>query len=216
MTFMNLNIKVAIADDHPMVVKGIQNMLQEYTNIEIVHVFEHGKQILPGIKELEPDVLLLDLHMPGIKGYDLLPQLIETYPSLAVLVLTNSDQPNVVQEMFDKGALGYLLKSTDQKTLMLAIENVYRGKQYLDIHLKESFIEYAINENKRKNSIPAISRREKEVLGLIVDGFTNQEIAAKLFLGQRTVETYRLNLMTKLDVKNTASLVRKAIQEQLI
>ncbi|WP_118975970.1 response regulator [Taibaiella koreensis] len=209
-------MQIAIADDHPMVIKGIQNMLRDYPHISIGQVYENGKQLMDGLKQQQPDVLLLDIHMPYANGNTLMPQIIGLYPALSVLVLTNVEQPYQVKQMMEQGALGYLLKSTDQETLVAALTKVYAGKQYIDALLKAPLQAHIIAERKKALTLPSLSRREKEVLQLIVAGSTNQEIAATLFLGQRTVETYRLNLMAKLAVKNTASLVRKAIEDQLL
>jgi DNA-binding NarL/FixJ family response regulator len=213
---MKIPIKIGIADDHPMVIRGIRNMLEDYPNIEILQVFSNGKEVLQGLKNATPDVLLLDIHMPGMNGDELLPLIRESFPNLSVLILTNIEQAEWVQRMMNEGASGYLLKSTDQQTLVTAIEKVHAGKEYIDSQLKEAVLEYMLREQKKAAALPSISRREKEVLKLIVEGCTNQQIAEQLFLGLRTIETYRLNLMTKLNVKNTASLVRKAIEDQLI
>ncbi len=213
---MKIPIKIGIADDHPMVIRGIRNMLEDYPNIEILQVFCNGKEVLQGLKNATPDVLLLDIHMPGMNGDELLPLIRESFPNLSVLILTNIEQAEWVQRMMNEGASGYLLKSTDQQTLVTAIEKVHAGKEYIDSQLKEAVLEYMLREQKKAAALPSISRREKEVLKLIVEGCTNQQIAEQLFLGLRTIETYRLNLMTKLNVKNTASLVRKAIEDQLM
>ncbi len=213
---MKTSIKIAIADDHPMVIRGIRNMLEDYPNIEVSHIFSHGKEVMEGLKAMPPDVLLLDIHMPGMNGDELLPLITEQFPSMSVLILTNTEQAEWVTQMIKKGALGYLLKSTDQQTLVKAIETVHAGKEYIDSQLKDVLLKYMLDEQKKAASQPSISRREKEVLKLIVEGCTNQQIAEQLFLGQRTVETYRLNLMTKLNVKNTATLVRKVIEDGLL
>jgi len=213
---MKPHIRIAIADDHPMVIRGIRNMLDDYPEIKIIRTFSDGKELLLGLQAEQPDVLLLDLHMPQIGGDMLLPEITATYPAVAVLVLTNVEQPVTVQQILDAGAAGYLLKSTDQQTLIEAIGSVNAGKQFIDRQLREPLLAHVITEKKRKAAIPPLSRREKEMLKLIVEGMTSQEIADKLFLGLRTVETYRYNLIAKMGVKNTAALVKKALDEHLI
>jgi len=213
---LKTHINIAIADDHPMVVKGIESMLRDYDMISIEQIYNNGEELMNGIKMRQPDVLLLDLHMPKLHGSEVLPQIVENYPAISVLIVTNEGRMENVQKMMEKGALGYVLKTTDQQTLIEAIVTVHNGKQYLDKFLKEPLMEYILNEKKRAERSPSLSRREKEMLHLIVDGYTNQEIAKALFLGQRTVETYRYNLMAKLEVKNVADLVRKTIEEQLL
>jgi len=210
------SIDISIADDHPMVVRGIQNMLNDYPQFNILHIYNDGREIIVGLKEKEPSVLLLDIHMPYMNGDELLPIIKTTYPAIAVLMLTNVEQPSHVQKMMENGASGYLLKSTDQQTLIDAITQIYNGKQYIDKQLEAPLAEYVANEKKRASIIPSLSRREKEILELIVKGYTNQEISEKLFLGQRTVETYRYNLMAKLGVKNVVNLVKKATEIGLV
>lgn len=209
-------ISVALADDHPMVIKGIENMLQDHPNIIIEQVYTNGTELMNGLKVHQPDVLLLDLHMPKFDYHEALTFMVENYPTISILIVTNVEQLENVQQVLEKGALGYLLKSTDQHTLIEAIITVRNGKSYIDRELKEPLLEYVISEKRRSADVPSLSRREKQMLELIVKGLTNQQIAATLFLGQRTVETYRYNLMAKLKVKNTAALVRKAIEENLL
>ncbi len=213
---MKVDIHVSIADDHPMVARGICNMLRDYAYIIVDDVYESGKELQMGIKKRQPDVLLLDINMPYINGDILLPQIVSDYPLVSVLVITNIADPETVQSLMEKGAKGYLLKSTDQQTLVETIERVNKGKEYIDRRLRQSMHEYVIQKRKRAAVTPSLSRREKQILQLITEGYTNQQIAAELFLGQRTVETYRLNLMAKLEVKNMALLIRKAIEEKLV
>lgn len=216
MSAIKTTIHVALADDHPMVVQGVANMLEGVPHILLEEVYEHGRILLTGLQRKQPDVLLLDLHMPHHTGIEILPELVRLYPDMSILVLTNVEDPVIVEQMLEKGALGYLLKSTDKDHLVQAIESVHRGKQFIDAAVKEILLDHVLEEKKKALSRPTFTRREQEMLQLIVEGLNNKEIAAKLFLGQRTVETYRLNMMMKLGVKNLACLIRKAIEEKWV
>ncbi len=206
-----MHIRIAIADDHPMVIRGIQNMLLDYPHIAIEDVYINGDELKKGIERRQPDVLLLDLNMPIINGDELLPVIVKKYPCVNVLVLTNIDKAFQIAQVLSMGALGYLLKSTEQSILVAAIDSVYMGKQFVDASLKELLSE-TMSKAKKKNLLPTISKREKEILQLILQEHTNQEIADQLFLSFRTVETYRLSLMAKMNVRNTAGLVKMAIE----
>jgi len=204
-------ISVSMADDHLMVLKGLQRLLEDEAHISVTGVYSNGGELLEGLKAAQPDVLILDINMPGMAGDELAHILSQEYPDLKILTLTNLDQSFHVQNMMHNGALGYLLKNTDKDTLVRAIETVYAGRQFIDAQMKEQMLQDMLAARKEEDA-PVLSRREQEILQLIALEYTSQEIAEKLFLSQRTVENYRLNLLIKLDVKNTAGLVRKALQ----
>jgi DNA-binding NarL/FixJ family response regulator len=209
-----MKITVSIADDHPVVVSGLQKILSEYNTLEILDACSDGEELLSCLAKRQPAVLLLDIQMPGKKGDELATIISESWPGVGILVLTNNDVPFHVKKMLQCGALGYLLKSSSPDTLLKAIEIVNTGKQYIDPQMRNALLEETINA--RNNTIPQISQREKEILDLIVNECTSHEIAEKLFISYRTVENHRLNLLLKLGVKNTAGLVRKVIQLKLM
>jgi DNA-binding NarL/FixJ family response regulator len=207
-----MSIRIAIADDHPMVITGLQNMLSGYPHITIVGVYPNVVELLKGMKLNLPDVLLLDIQLPDKTGDELAPVLLKKYPQLRILILTNFNSTLYVNNMLRHGVLGYLLKTTDNKTLVEAIETVYKGEEFLQPSIKEK-IDQADKRIKREVSTKsALSIREKQILQLIVNGDSNQQIADSLFLSLRTVENYRFNLAFKLDAKNTAMLVSKALK----
>ncbi len=211
-------IKVAITDDHPLAIGGIENMLREYGNIHIAGTYTSGSALLKGINEQQPDVLLLDILMPDQSGQELAEIISKTYPGIRILALTSLDAPYYVRGMMRRGCSGYLLKNTDQETLIKAIEEVYQGKEFIEPSLKEQIMHNTL-KGKRSHPappIPVLTQREKEILQLIVEEFTSQEIADKLFLSLRTVEGHRLNLLQKLDAKNTVGLVKTALQTGLV
>lgn len=207
-------IKVAITDDHPIVINGLRNALQAHNDITITGTYRNGAELLKGIKQARADVLLLDLQLPDKNGAELAPLLLQEYPDLNILVLSGMDSSPYIKEMMRKGCKGYLLKSTtDQNTLVSAIREVHAGGLFLDAHLKEQLLQEMLITKRQANKLnPKITQREKEVLRLIATECSNQEIADQLFISLRTVETHRYNLMQKLEVKNTAGLLRMAGQ----
>jgi len=156
---------------------------------------------------------LLDIQMPGKGGEELAKIISQRYPAIHILALTGFDTPVYVRSMMQHGCKGYLLKNIDQKVLIEAIETVYRGEQYIEASLKEELLNNMLKlKSARPSTLPDLTPREKDVLQLIVEEYTSVEIAEKLFLGRRTVEKYRLQLLQKLQVKNTAGLVKVALK----
>ena len=210
-------IKVAIIDNHPLAIKGVQGMLAPYKHIELVATYATGMALLEGLKQEQPDVLLLDIMLPDISGKELAPEIKKKYPGIRILALTSHDAPSYVKSMMRRGCSGYLLKDTDQKTLILAIEQVYAGAEFIEPALKEQMLQNVINFKKQTaNTPPELTPREKEILQLIVQEYTSQEIADKLFISLHTVESHRFSLFQKLDVKNMVGLVKVAIQMGLL
>lgn len=205
-------IKLAITDDHPLVIDGLLNALSDVPDIVITGTYNNGASLLSGLQEILPDVLLLDLQLPDKKGTELVPVLLQQYPNLHILILSGIESSPYIREMMQKGCKGYLLKSnTDKVVLTNAIREVYNGGIYLEAGLKEQLLhEMLIVKRKIDKINPRITRREREVLNLIMKELTNQEIADKLFISLRTVETHRYNLLQKLNARNTAGLLRIA------
>lgn len=208
---MTRKITVAIADDHQMVINGIQKMLSGDKRFELTDTFLTGNEMLEGLQKRLPDVLLLDIQLPDITGDKLTGMLLKRYPQLRILILTNFDSLFYLKSMIQHGALGYLLKSTDQKKLFEAIETVYDNREFLEPAMKTMLDEKKLKHNRQSVQQPVLSAREKEIIQLIADGYTTQEIADKLFLGFTTVENYRFNILTKFGVKNTAVLIKRAV-----
>lgn len=213
-------VKVSIIDDHPLATNGISNMLREFTDIELLGVYHTVPSLLEDLKTTMPDVLLMDIMLKEHSGKDLAPQLQKEYPDLKIIALTSLDAPTTVLGMMRRGCKGYLLKDTDQYILHEAILKVRSGAEFIEPSLKETMVQNLFNFSKNhtidKSSIPEITMREKEILQLIADEYTTQEIADKLFISFRTVENHRYSLLQKLVVKNTAGLIKVAIQLGLI
>lgn len=204
-----MKIKLSIADDHPVVLKGLQQILAEYEQLILMDTVSDGEQLLNVLQSHQPDVLLLDIQMPGKNGFELTQIISKKYPSIAILILTNIDLPYQARNILQNGASGFLLKSAHPQILLHAIETVYNGKQFIDPVIKELLLQ-EMTEPGTENL--QLTLREKEILTLIAKEFTNAEIAEQLFISQRTVDNHRLNILFKLGVKNTAGLIKKAIQ----
>ncbi len=210
-------IRVAVTDDHSLVIKGIETLLKDCWHIDLYASYEDGKSLLDALETMQPDVLLLDIQMPGIPGDELAAIIRKCYPEVGIIALTGFDTPFYIRKMMQQGCLGYLLKNTHQKTLIEAIECVHRGEEYVEAVLKERLFLNLVRIRKDKPlDVPDLTRRELDVLKLIVQEHSNVQIAALLFLSLRTVEKYRLHLMHKLKVKNTAGLVKAALELNLI
>ena len=211
-----MQIKVAITDDHLLVINGIKTMLAPYAHISVVYETTDPGQLLNGLGTNPPHVLLLDIQMPGMDGMELCRQVYKAYPDIKVIAISSFMETHYIKQMLRNGAAGYLLKNTDPTTLVTAIEKVHAGEQFLDDSLKQSLLDEVLTGQKRNSYEIPLTRREKEILKLIAEEHSNQEIADMLFISLRTVETHRLNLTQKLAVKNTAGLVKEAIRRGLL
>jgi len=205
-----MTTKVFIVDDHYMVIEGIRSLLQNEKNIEWAGHATNAASCLAFLKDQQPDIILMDINLPDKSGIDLCKEVKEKYPLVFIVGLSTFNQQSFIQKMMDNGASGYVLKNATQEELTEAIESVMRGKIYMSVEASQAL---------RKNisaEVPVLTRREKEVLELIAGGMTNNEIAKKLFVASTTVDTHRKNLLAKFGVKNTASLMKLAIQMQMI
>lgn len=210
-----MTIKVAITDDHPIVANGLKKILDDFESINVVAVYATGNDMLKQVGTALPDVMLLDMNLPDLEGPDLARQLLKKFPSIKIIVLTSSDVTVQVKKMLQIGCQGYLLKDSDDKTIVQAIETVYNGGQFLSPIIQQQLVNDMFkSKNQKQNTL--LTRREKEVLQLITQEFTNQEIADKLFISLHTVDNHRSSLLQKLDAKNTAGLVKKAIENGLV
>jgi DNA-binding NarL/FixJ family response regulator len=202
--------RVFIVDDHYMVIEGIRSLLQDEKDIEWIGHASNAASCLAFLQKQQPDVILMDINLPDKSGIDLCKEVIGNYPSVFVIGLSTFNQQSFIQKMMDNGASGYVLKNATQSEIMEAIHTVMKGKTYLSEEASQSL------RKMNESDIPLLTRREKEVLGLIAEGLTNSEIAQKLFISVATVDTHRKNLLAKFQAKNIASLIRLAMQNQLI
>lgn len=210
------NIKLAIIDDHKVVVDGLLSMLSSEQRIQVVLAVQTADELNNKLQESSPDILLMDIQMPGISGIDLAYSVLKAYPELRIIAFSSFDESHYIKQILRNGAKGYLLKNADRQTIIEAIFQVAEGENYIDERLKSSLLQESIFGHKRSMHDIPLTNRETEILRLIAEEFTNQEIAEKLFIGLRTVETHRLNLNQKLGVKTSAGLVKQAIKRGLI
>jgi len=217
---MQETITVTIVDDHPMVISGLKNMLEPFPHICVISAYSGGDALLEGLQEKVPDVLLLDILMPGMEGAAVAQAVCRSYPSVRILAITSLNAPVHIKAMMRSGCSGYLLKNTDQQVLVEAIETVHRGAEFIEPVLKEQLFRNMLKFKERSAvpefTPPVLTRREKEILQYIIQEYSNQEIADQLCISLRTVENHRFNLQQKLDVKNTVGLVKVAIQMGLV
>ncbi|MEI7736014.1 MAG: response regulator transcription factor [Ferruginibacter sp.] len=202
--------KVFIVDDHYMVIEGIRSLLQNETTVEWVGHASNAASCLAFLHQQLPDVILMDINLPDKNGIELCKEVRQLYPSVFIIGLSTFNQQSFIQKMMENGASGYVLKNATQEELMEAIKTVANGKTYLSDEAALSL------RKSNSGETPVLTRREKEVLELIADGLTNNEIAAKLFISVTTVDTHRKNLLAKFDSRNIASLIKSAMQMQLI
>lgn len=205
-------IQVFITDDHYMVIEGIRSLLMNERNLELIGSASTAASCRSFLKNRQPDVLLLDINLPDGNGIDLCRELKQLYPGVFILGLSTFNQASYIREMMDNGASGYVLKNASQKELVEAIHLAAAGKTYLAFDTAKTL--QADELHKRDRII--LGRREKEVLELIKNGFTNTEMAEQLNISVNTVDTYRKSLLAKLKAKNTADLVRLAFLHHLI
>lgn len=201
--------RVFIVDDHPMVIEGIRSMLLDLPPIEVAGHAMNAASCLGFFVKNSADVVLLDINLPDQNGMEVCKELIRRRPALKIIALTNFDQLTYLQSMKDAGAHGYLLKNSSLDEIEKAIQAVVAGGEYW---LGRDSVRESIKEHNQ----PLLTRREIEVLKLIAEGLTNQEIADKLFVSASTVDSHRKNLISKLQVKNTAALVRTAFENKII
>ncbi|MCB0444644.1 MAG: response regulator transcription factor [Gelidibacter sp.] len=208
---------LAITDDHAMVVEGLKTMLNQVEDIQIIDAFYTVNDTLLGLKNKTPDVLLLDINLPDGNGIDLCKTLKETYKDLKIIALSNFEDIAFIKQIIKNGANGYLLKNTTKSELVEAIQTVKNDALFLPETLKRMLLNDALGKpNNSSYFVPNLTRREKEVLSLIVKEYTSEEIANELFITIKTVEAHRSNLIQKLSVKNVAGLVRVALEKGLI
>jgi len=212
-------IKVLLVDDHKIVRDGIKVLLQDETDIEVIGEAENGKHALEKLIEISPDIMIIDINMPVMNGIDCSRIVAKKYPSVKILALTMLNEQEHIKNMIAAGAGGYILKTSGKHDLVEAIKTVVSGQNYFSDEVKNIIM---MNMVKKKSHVGKISgeripltNREKDVLQYIVKEYTNQEIAEKLFISVRTVDAHRRKKKKKTGARNTAGLVKYAIENNL-
>ncbi|HLG41205.1 MAG TPA: response regulator transcription factor [Chitinophagaceae bacterium] len=206
-------IRVFIVDDHPVVIEGIHSLLQNEKDIQWAGQAMTSESCLGYFVNNMADVVLMDISMPGMDGVALCAAMKEKYPGIFILGLSTFNQGLYIKKMMENGASGYILKNSSKEELIKAIHTVRDGGIYFSGEAGQALAEY---QRSSRMELPVLTPREKEILGLIAEGYTNPQIAEKIFLSSFTVDSHRKNLLAKLNVKNTATLIKLAVEHKLI
>jgi len=212
-------IEIIIAEDHQMVAEGMKSLIEFDGEMLVKHIAPHGRELLRLLNFTEPDVVLMDIDMPVMNGFEAMQQIHKDYPDLKVIIVSMHEEKGLVKKLMDAGAKGFLFKNSDKDELIWAIKSVLEGRTYYTSKLTMNLINQSPSGQKSSSSdtkIASLTEREIEILKLIADGLSNKEIGETLFISHRTVDTHRTNLMKKLDVNNIAGLIRYAIKNGFV
>jgi DNA-binding NarL/FixJ family response regulator len=210
-----MSIRVLIADDHGVVAEGLKHLVEAQADMEVIGVVADGREAVQSARDLQPDVVVMDLSMPELNGADAARAILARDPKCRVIVLSMYSQREYVRRALKAGAAGYVVKGSAAKELVEAIRAVHAGQRYLSPRVADVVLE-DYTDDKREDPLARLSAREREVLQLLAEGKTGAEIAQRLSLSQKTVETYRARLVEKLGIRDLAGLVRFAIQKGLV
>jgi DNA-binding NarL/FixJ family response regulator len=214
-------INIVLADDHVLVRKGIKAMLESEPEIRVVGEAGNGTDALTSAKNLKPDILLLDIRMPGMNGLDAAAQLRQVAPETKAVILSMHDSEEYVLQALRAGAYGYILKDTDKDEFIKALKQVRGGSRYFSGSVSNILANHLLNPQPSATTPSRedpyhLTKREKEILRMAIDGKHNKDIAESLGKSVRTIETHRFNIMKKLDVNNAIDMINKAIREHLV
>jgi DNA-binding NarL/FixJ family response regulator len=204
-------IQVYIVDDHKLIIEGMVRLLENESSINICGYAATGSSCLQHLTRIDADIILMDINLPDINGIELCQMVKKAYPTIKIIALSTIDHGIFISKMLDSGANGYILKNAEKKEILEAIYSVSKGEQYLSMEVSKI---HRATINKQK-LVPTITKREKEILKLIIDGNTNTEIAHTLSISIDTVDTHRRNLYAKLNVKNLAQLIKYSKEHNL-
>lgn len=209
---------ILLVDDHQIVIDGLRTLLDEAVNVGNLYEALTGEAVLQIIATNDIDLVLLDVNLPDKSGFDICADIKEKYETIKIIALTMYGNAGYINKMIKAGADGYLLKNTGKEELLKAIDTVMQGERYFSKQVTDILVsgKQEVKKTKSTDFIQKLTRREKEVLALIIDEYTTDEIASKLFVSSTTVISHRKSLLRKLNVKNVAGLVRKAFQFGLL
>ncbi len=216
-------IKIFVADDHQLFIEGIKALTRDSQEVKLIGEAENGEDLLAQLKTNQPNVILMDINMPKINGIEATKKIRQLYPEIKILALTMFDDTLYVSEMIKAGASGYLLKNAGKAELITAITTVYKGERYVSSEVSLKMIDKMNNneQSSAENKMPPVrksevTKKELEILKLIAQELTNAEIASKLNNSPMTIITHRKNLLRKLGVKNTAGLIKYAMENGML
>jgi two-component system, NarL family, response regulator NreC len=211
-----MSVKVALIDDHPIVRQGLRNLLQTESSLEVVAEADDGITGLELVQRVKPDVLIVDLMMPGLNGLDLIKQVLKRLPRLRILVLSMQSADSYVVAALNAGAAGYVLKETGPSEIIDAIQTVVAGQRYLSPKLAHRVLDFSSGTKRLADPYESLTPREREILHLIVEGNTSPQIARRLVLSPRTVELHRSRIMKKLNLHNQTDIFRYALERGIL
>ncbi len=205
-----MTIRVLIVDDHPMVTDGIEAILETYDDIDVVGTLNNGQEAVDRVNELAPDIILLDLNMPGLSGLIATEMILETRPETRIVILSMHDSPEYISTALSHGAKGYILKDVPTDEIRTAIDTVMQGGEYLCTGAKGSL------QPKISDGRETLTNREQMILLELAQGHSNKDVANRLNISVRTVETHRNNIKRKLGISSTAGLTRYALEHGVL
>jgi DNA-binding NarL/FixJ family response regulator len=211
--------KILIADDHAMVRDGVKNLVQQNKDLVVIGEARSGNETLELYDKLQPDLLIMDISMPDMNGMEVSRAILARNPNANIVILSMYDDEDYISRCLEYGVKGYVVKNESGSELEYAIKSVLQGKNYFSRQAQDViFKKYSQNVSKKKTTEDTVNltKREVEIIKLIADGLTSQQMADRLFISPRTVETHRANVMKKLTVKNAIELVKKAQQLKLL
>jgi DNA-binding NarL/FixJ family response regulator len=209
-----MKIRLVLADDHPMIRAGFKTLLAQSDDFEIAGEAGNGQELIKVVSAVNPDVTLVDVHMPGTNGLEALEKLHALFPNIKFIVLTMHEEREYVQKALKAGADGYLLKNIEREELENAIHTVFKGGKYFSPEITAVLADSVARPSGSEGG--EITPREKEVLALVAAGHSTKQIADQLGISIRTVETHRINMLKKMAVSNSAELIRKAFETGLL
>jgi two-component system, NarL family, nitrate/nitrite response regulator NarL len=204
-------VKLLIVDDHPMVIEGLQTIFRQTENIEVKGSVGNAYDAISFLKTNQVDIAMVDINLPEVSGIELCEKIKAEFPEIMVLGMSTFQERNYISQMIQAGASGYLVKSASKEEILQAVQAALDGKLYLSLDINHASI-----GSKNKGNVPVLTHREKEVLHLIAEGYTNHQMAEKLFISPHTIDSHRKNLLSKFEVKNTAALINSAMKYNLL
>jgi DNA-binding NarL/FixJ family response regulator len=214
---MKQHITVLLCDDHTLFREGIKAIFKDHASIKIVGEAGNGRAAVSKAQHLHPDVVLMDIAMPDLTGFDATRRILEAAPKTKILILTMYEEEEVITRCLNAGAAGYVLKDAPRSDLIHAIDVVQRGGQYLSSRaLKKVVRQHVASSKSNATGYDRLSDREREVLKLLADGLSPKEIAGRLVLSVKTVDAHKTNMMRKLDLHDRSEVIKYAIQQNLI
>lgn len=215
------SVKILIVDDHPMIRLGIRSILNNVEHLNVADEANNGREALEKLAKDNFDLVIMDIKMPEMNGIEATEEIVKLHPSTKVLAISMFDEQRYIVKMLQAGALGYVLKNTGKNEMVNAINSIMAGESYFsqevsNIMMSQFMTRGSLNQTLESKNDIALTKRETEIIRMISEELTNSEIADRLGISSRTVDTHRRNLLQKLDVKNTAGLVKYAMVHHLL